>query len=69
MASIVQLVGLAGASLFGCWAVCMFAFTLATPFLGISLVRNIRAIARELQRANDYREHYDHGVRSGPLGT
>jgi hypothetical protein len=40
-----------------------------SPFLVWSVVLNIRKIARELQRANDYREHYEHGVRPGPLGT
>jgi hypothetical protein len=42
---------------------------LASPVMLVSLVLNVRKIARELQRANDYREHYEHGVRPGPLGT
>jgi hypothetical protein len=45
------------------------AVGLASPFLLVSVVLNVRKIARELQRANDYREHYAHGVRPGPLGT
>lgn len=39
------------------------------PFAIVSMARSARTIARELARANDYREHYDHGVRPGPLGT
>lgn len=67
--SLPALIGAFG-SLFGV----LFLFVLAAlavswPFLVWSVVRNIRRIANELQRANDYREHYDHGVRSGPLGT
>jgi hypothetical protein len=46
-----------------------FVFAVSYPFLAWSVVMNIRKIARELQRANDYREHYEHGVRPGPLGT
>lgn len=45
------------------------AAALAIPFAVISTARSARMIARELQRANDYREHYEHGVRPGPLGT
>jgi hypothetical protein len=39
------------------------------PFAVLSLARSARRIARELARANDYREHYEHGARPGPLGT
>jgi hypothetical protein len=59
---------------FGAFAgVLIFGFAglvaLASPVMLVSLVLNVRKIARELQRANDYREHYEHGVRPGPLGT
>lgn len=40
-----------------------------TPVVMVLGVRSLRRIARELQRANDYREHYEHGTRPGPLGT
>jgi hypothetical protein len=39
------------------------------PFAILSMARSARSIARELERANDYREHYERGVRPGPLGT
>lgn len=45
------------------------AVAIASPFLLVSVVLNIRKIARELERANDYREHYERGVRPGPLGA
>ncbi len=69
MATIATLVGGVGALLFVPWLLVMFGLSLAFPFLCFSVVRSARTIARELQRANDYREHYEHGVRSGPLGT
>lgn len=49
--------------------VAIVAAGLVIPFAVISTARSARMIARELARANDYREHYDHGVRPGPLGT
>lgn len=51
------------------WCIAILGLTLAFPVMCVSVVRNIRKIARELERANDYREHYNDGIRSGPLGT
>ena len=48
--------------------VCLLIAIFFWPLLAISAVRSLRRIARELERANDYREHYDHGVRPGALG-
>ena len=64
-----ELIGTTAVLLFPFWFVAILGLTLAFPLMCFSVVRNIQRIARELQRANDYREHYDHGVRPGPLGT
>lgn len=38
------------------------------PFMMFSATRSLRKIARELERANDYREHYEHGARPAAIG-
>jgi len=48
---------------------CLFTIVFGWPLMAYSAMRSLRKIAREIERANDYREHYDNGVRSGPLGT
>jgi hypothetical protein len=60
--------GLGALVIFLMWAAVVIAAFLF-PFALFSIARSARHIARELQRANDYREHYEHGVRPGPLGT
>jgi hypothetical protein len=67
--SITGLIGSFGALFFVVGVTAGLVFAVSYPFLAWSVVLNIRKIARELQRANDYREHYEHGVRPGPLGT
>lgn len=47
---------------------CIFVIMFGWPLLAWSAVRSLRRIARELERANDYREHYEHGKRPTPLG-
>jgi uncharacterized BrkB/YihY/UPF0761 family membrane protein len=60
--------GLGALVIFLMWFAVVVA-ALLFPFALFSMARSLKRISRELERANDYREHYDHGLRPGPLGT
>jgi len=64
-----QLVGGTIGSVLGLvFVFCLMVAMFGWPLLALSAVRSLRKIARELERANDYREHYEHGKKPTPIG-
>jgi hypothetical protein len=68
-AELLSTVGAVGAACVVVVVVSAAVLGICAPFMLLSAARSLRRIANELERANDYREHYAHGKRPTAIGA